>query len=618
MAVFQCKMCGGALKIHNHESIVTCEYCDTTQTLPNLDDDRIAVLYERASHFRRNNEFDKAMSIYEQILNLDHTDAEAYWSLVLCRYGIEYVADPRTQKRIPTVNRVQYTSVFDDDNFRSAIKYADPGQRNIYAEEAKTINEIQKNYLAISQREDPFDVFICYKETDTNGRRTLDSVLAQDLYDQLTKKENLKVFFSRITLEDKLGTAYEPYIFSALNSAKVMIVLGTDPNNFNAVWVRNEWSRYLSLINHGEDKILIPAYKDMSPYDLPSEFSHLQAQDMSKIGFMQDLVRGIRKIVAVDEKNADAITSATNQKTTAAALIKRAFIFAEDTEWSSAAEYCEKALDLDPENAEAYLCKMMVQFHVRTENDLSKLLTPIDNNENYRKVMRYGDDILRKRIQAYNQQIIYCINYRAKDAKYAPALSAFNTAKTYKEYEELHTVFLALGEHRNSQDLARICEQKALSGRQCYKETSKYNLLLAFASFVVILVAAALGSVISGIVFTFEQNSNILAGLLIGALSLAILTIMLSPLQTISTFLAGLFNIIHKPSAGIALKTSAIIIGLIGLLKNIVFTFAAISNLKNSIQDGTAYMTISLICIIFVNIIQLIFSILIKRTKKIK
>lgn len=40
--------------------------------------------------------------------------------------------------------------------------------------------------------------------------------------------------------------------------------------------------------------MLIPAYRDMDPYDLPEEFSHLQAQDMSKLGFMQDLIRGIK------------------------------------------------------------------------------------------------------------------------------------------------------------------------------------------------------------------------------------------------------------------------------------------------------------------------------------
>lgn len=354
MSIFKCKMCDGELQINPGESVAVCDYCATTQTLPKLDDDRRANLYDRANHFRRNNDFDKAAGIYEQILNEDKTDAEAYWSLVLCRYGIEYVEDPATHKRVPTVNRAQYTSIFDDEDYKAAIQYADAAQRVVYETEAKAINEIQKGILEISQKEEPFDVFICYKETDANGRRTPDSVLATDLYHQLTQ-EGFKVFFSRITLEDKLGIAYEPYIFAALNSAKVMVVLGTKPEYFNAVWVKNEWSRYLALIRGGAKKVMIPAYRDMDPHDLPEEFSHLQAQDMSKLGFMQDLIRGIKKLTETDRPAAKETVVVQESAANTAPLLKRAFIFLEDGDWSSADEYCEKVLDLDPENAQAYL-----------------------------------------------------------------------------------------------------------------------------------------------------------------------------------------------------------------------------------------------------------------------
>ena len=303
MITFKCKMCGGDLEFEQGASVAECPYCGTTQTLPKLDDDKRANMYDRANHFRRQNEFDKAMAIYEQILQEDRTDAEAYWSLVLCRYGIEYVEDPVSHKRVPTVNRVQYASILADEDYKSALQYADTIQRGVYEAEANAIAEIQKGILDISKKEKPFDVFICYKETDANGRRTPDSVLANDMYHQLTK-EGFKVFFSRITLEDKIGTAYEPYIFAALNSAKVMVVLGTKPEYFNAVWVKNEWSRYLALIRAGADKTLVPAYRDMDPYDLPDEFAHLQAQDMGKLGFMQDLIRGIKKIAGKDEAKA--------------------------------------------------------------------------------------------------------------------------------------------------------------------------------------------------------------------------------------------------------------------------------------------------------------------------
>ncbi len=401
MAVFKCKMCGAALEIGS-ETVVSCDYCGTNQTLPRLDNERKTNLYDRASHFRRNNDFDKAMGIYEQILNEDGTDAEAYWSLVLCRYGIEYVEDPTTKKRVPTVNRAQFTSVFDDDNYKSALQNADASQRAVYEQEAKAINEIQKGILAISQNEEPFDVFICYKETDADGRRTPDSVLANDLYHQLTQ-EGFKVFFSRITLEDKLGSAYEPYIFAALNSAKVMVVLGTRPDFFNAVWVKNEWSRYLSLIKDGASKMLIPAYKDMDPYDLPEEFSHLQAQDMSKLGFMQDLIRGIKKIVGADESKPVVKEASFAPSPTTAPLLERAFMFLEDGEWENANEYCEKVLDLEPKNALAYMGKLMAELKVNFKNDLAKQDTPFDGNPNYKKAVRFADPELAKELADLNE-----------------------------------------------------------------------------------------------------------------------------------------------------------------------------------------------------------------------
>lgn len=133
---------------------------------------------------------------------------------------------------------MQVASILTDEDYLAAVENApDEESRRIYQEEAARIAEIQKGILAISANEKPYDVFICYKETDENGQRTRDSQWAQDVYYGLTE-QGLKVFFSRITLEDKLGQQYEPYIFAALNSAKVMVVIGSRPEYFNAVWVK--------------------------------------------------------------------------------------------------------------------------------------------------------------------------------------------------------------------------------------------------------------------------------------------------------------------------------------------------------------------------------------------
>ena len=474
MAVFKCKMCGGTISFNPGDTVGICDFCGTKQTLPHLGDEKQAILYDRANHYRRNNEFDKAERIYEQILGEDIEDAETYWSLVLCRYGIEYVEDPTTHRRLPTVNRSQFTSIFDDINYKSAIYYADSFQRDIYEAEARAINDIQKSFLAISQKEEPFDVFICYKETDHNGRRTPDSVLANDLYHALTD-EGYKVFFSRITLEDKLGTEYEPYIFAALNSSKVMVVLGTKAEHFNAVWVKNEWSRFLALVKQSDGKkVLIPAYRDMDPYDLPEEFSHLQAQDMSKLGFMQDLIRGINKIEKANQSEKNAKESIViGENPNAEPLLRRAYIFLEDGEWRKAEKYFEKVLDQDPENAQAYLGKLMAELYVNRQVDLPNCEKSFDQNLNYRRAVRFGSDQLRETLSEYIKQINER-NERARlQDKYDSALSAMDTAEDEETYQWAAKAFKSIPGYKDADTLAEKCYQKA--------EVCRKNAIYAFA-----------------------------------------------------------------------------------------------------------------------------------------
>jgi len=60
MAVFKCKMCGGALEINENQTVVTCIYCGSQQTLPKIDDEKKLALFNRANNLRFKSEFDKA------------------------------------------------------------------------------------------------------------------------------------------------------------------------------------------------------------------------------------------------------------------------------------------------------------------------------------------------------------------------------------------------------------------------------------------------------------------------------------------------------------------------------------------------------------------------------
>ena len=360
MTVIKCKMCGGDLVIEPGSTVAECEYCGSRQTVPTADNEKKMVQFERAERLRKNCEFDKAAGIYESIVSEFRTESEAYWGLFLCKYGIEYVDDPATGKKIPTCHRSSFDSVMEDSDFEQALENADAVARKVYREEAKQIEEIRKGIIEVSGREQPYDIFICYKETDENGQRTIDSAIAQDVYDALTAKD-YRVFFSRITLEDKLGQEYEPYIFAALNSAKIMLAFGTDYEYFNAVWVKNEWSRYLKLMASDKSKHLIPCYKNIDAYDMPREFAKLQAQDMGKVGAIQDLLRGIEKLLPKKETLVQerVVVEAPAANGKIASLLDRGYMALEDGDYGKADGFFEEVLNNDSKNAQAYIGKAL-------------------------------------------------------------------------------------------------------------------------------------------------------------------------------------------------------------------------------------------------------------------
>ncbi|MCI6433374.1 MAG: TIR domain-containing protein [Clostridiales bacterium] len=403
MAIIKCKMCGGDLVIEPGSTVAECEYCGSRQTVPTADNEKKLTLFARANRLRSGCEFDKAAGVYESIVADFPEEAEAYWGLVLCKYGIEYVDDPATGKKIPTCHRSSFDSILEDSDFDQACENADVVARKVYREEAKQIEEIRKGIIEVSGREQPYDIFICYKETDENGQRTLDSVLAQDVYDALTAKD-YRVFFSRITLEDKLGQEYEPYIFAALNSAKIMLAFGTDYEYFNAVWVKNEWSRYLKLMASDKSKHLIPCYKNIDAYDMPREFAKLQAQDMGKVGAIQDLLRGIEKLLPKKETliQERVVVEAPAAGGKIASLLDRGYMALEDGDYDKADGFFEEVLNNDSKNAQAYIGKALMQQRQKTLDGLVRQwLQSTENAKPETLTLKPEEAHIEKAIQDY-------------------------------------------------------------------------------------------------------------------------------------------------------------------------------------------------------------------------
>ena len=478
--ILKCKICGGDIELNSEQTIGTCMYCGSQLTLPKIADTQRIDAFNRGNHFRRIGEFDNALTIYEQIINEDKTDAEAHWCAAISRFGIEYVEDPSTMEYIPTCHRASFDSFLDDVDYKAAIEFSEGVTRRQYQKDGMRIDEVQKAILSTSQKEDPFDVFICYKEADAVGERTQDSVLAQDIYERLSEK-GYRVFFSRITLEEKVGTEFEPYIFAALNSAKVMVVVGTSRQNLDSVWVKNEWGRFLALMKKDNSKVILPCYKDIDPYEMPEGLAVLQSYNMASIGFIQDLIRGIEKIVNPAQQLQQHTTFSSIDVN---ALKKRIRVFLDNKDFKSANEYCNKVLDALPEDGETYALKLCSEVGVSNVDKLCKSRRSFDNKTSYTNAVKFGDKELRSLLESQNSVV------RAKEKKkrnrirltavivvVITIISAslvyltprviipeYNKYKAYqdgkrllkdKDYTEAYKTFVSLGEYKNSSDMAK-------------------------------------------------------------------------------------------------------------------------------------------------------------------
>ena len=293
MVSYKCRSCGGDMKVIS-KGMGECIFCTGIDSMPTIDSEK----FNRAEKLRREQQyFDEAADLYRQIIAENPDEEEAYWGLVLCKFGIEYVRDIDEELK-PTCHRTMETSILDDIDYKIACEKADDEKRRHYQKQAKKIQKIQSNILEIVAHQKPYDIFISFKSKDENGNSTIDCNEARKIYYKL-KEQNYTVFFSEETLES--GKEYEPQIYAALKTAKVMILIGSKEEYFEATWVKNEWKRFKRMIEKGEKKIIIPICIDMDPYNLPMDLKMYQAINWRDSEAMLTLNTAVENIV--DKKN---------------------------------------------------------------------------------------------------------------------------------------------------------------------------------------------------------------------------------------------------------------------------------------------------------------------------
>ena len=373
MGGLKCKMCGSNLDIGDSITVCKCEKCGTSQTVPDIEDDKELKLFERARRLRFNCDFDKAAGIYNTITDSYTEEAEGYWGLILCKYGIEY-ADNASGKKVPVCHRISYDSVMDDEDFELVMENSDSESRAIFREEAKIIEENRKKYIQIAESEQPYDIYISYRARDDNGDKTAVSEIAGHLYNKLTSAR-YRVFLSEAALKGKKQSDCEPYIYSALNSANVMLALGTSYDDYNNVWVKNEWNRYLEIAEKNKNKCLIPCYKDVDEYDIPKEFAGLKVCQLGNDDTFNNIMAEIANVVKQESVNQPAPKPEKAEPAEEIELeeieiiepvdinklLDEGFSAISDKNWKKANKLFFHVLDEEPDNSKAYWGQLLVQ-----------------------------------------------------------------------------------------------------------------------------------------------------------------------------------------------------------------------------------------------------------------
>ena len=304
MQLDRCRSCGGELERIGNSYV--CKFCGSKWV---IDADQDVHVIDRANAWSalRDCDFEHATELFENIIFKEPKNHEAYWGRALANAGIMYVTDFHENKKVPTCNSISESSFIDSRDVRKAIELAPADIGESYRAQAEQIEAIRSEWVKKASREPAYDVFISYKDSDREHHieRTEDSYDAQELYMALTEA-GYKVFFSRVSLRNKVSEHYEPYIYNAIKTAKVMIVYGEKPEYFNAVWIKNEWMRFRKRIEIGEKhpNSLVVAYKGLDPTDLPIGLRSRQCIDASSITFLEDLKQHIEKIIREPKKAA--------------------------------------------------------------------------------------------------------------------------------------------------------------------------------------------------------------------------------------------------------------------------------------------------------------------------
>lgn len=198
-------------------------------------------------------------------------------------------------------------------------------------------------------------------------------------------------------------------------------------------------------------------------------------------------------------------------------LLRRAEIFISEEYWEKADEYCEKVLDLDPENAYAYVLKLMISLQIKDEAALASGVQTYTHTNFYKNAVRFANETLREKLEGYAHQVelnikqkeeeaqqqqiaeallqqehqysyaVYNCHENATDQTLNEALSILQSMPTYKDAQEKAEQCQAILSARKEKRLQEELEQQAMAEEEAKKKRLLTSVAAAIALIIIIL-----------------------------------------------------------------------------------------------------------------------------------
>lgn len=283
-----CPNCGGT-HLTEDDNKVICLSCRTHFEKERYDfgDDLLNAKFFDAIALRNRLDFDSSEEKLSEIIEKRKDNPDLYFHRLLAKLGVKYVDEDGNTLRKPTISRLQEQPISELNDYEQIFNnIKEDALKEEFTKKLLEIEKIRKRAYDVSKHVENYDIFISFKQRTEDGEGiTADCEVAQTIYHYLTKN-HYKVFFSKITLEEYSGEEYEPIIYHALQTSRMMLVIAATPKKeyTNSPWVKNEWTRFHRFMKNEIEKtgkterLLLPILANgYKAEDLTPPLNHLQA-----------------------------------------------------------------------------------------------------------------------------------------------------------------------------------------------------------------------------------------------------------------------------------------------------------------------------------------------------